>query len=194
MKRLTLALVVTAGTAAASYYIDERFDGAGLPPGWTCTTHNHASWDIRGGGPWGNYMELFAAGDHTTGTGEIYLTTPQVDVSPGKLYYRYEIKWTFTSIYSFLVSAGFKLYEVGNGTPLVSHPLLVGGTGIWYAVAGSVDVNGDKDIYGQWYGVASYTSGIYSYLYVYVDTVQFNSEDMAALAPASLGRVKVLFR
>ncbi len=49
------ALILLAGaTAGATYYLDERFEGANFPPsGWSTANNGYGSWSSGTGGPAG---------------------------------------------------------------------------------------------------------------------------------------------
>jgi hypothetical protein len=92
LARVTAALaaaLVLAAAAEGKLYLDERFDGAGLPEGWTYRIEKTAGWSINSGGPWGNYLYMYAVGYPHVGDGRINVDTKHVGVAAGSMYYRF---------------------------------------------------------------------------------------------------------
>ena len=181
-------LVLAAAAAGAAYYIDERFDGSGLPPGWTYSTQNYAGWSIRSGGPWGNYLDMYAGGSPTVGDGWIRVDTQHVAVAAGPLYYRSQTYRTWSG-YTLVGSSWFYFYQEGTSAPLASFSIT---NESWQAKEGSVTAAG-RPVYLRWRVSAGSWMSHGCGVMLRVDTVQLSSLPMTGVAPASLGKVKALY-
>lgn len=187
--RRAVALLLIAGSAAATYYIDERFDGTSLPPGWTYEKENTAGWYIYAGGPWGNYLYMYAAGSPTAGDGWINVYTKHVSVAVGALYYRFQTYRTWSG-YTFVGSSLFALYQEGSSTPLASFSIT---NASWQVKEGMVTASG-RPVYGRWRVSAGSWMSHGCSVALRVDTVQLSSLPVTGVGPASLGKVKALLR
>lgn len=194
MKCVWYCLVFAAAAASAGYYLDERFNGSGLPSGWRFSHTNIGNWSIVGG-PWGNCIMLHASGTAHGQSGTAVLETSCIAAAAGTIYYRFDYRWTWSAVSSSLVGAGFRMYAVGSSTPLASIAFNPNEAGPWRVLAGSFDLASSASLYGYWYAIgAGSGSFYYGQLDVYIDTVQVSNESMTGAAPASLGRVKALYR
>jgi hypothetical protein len=203
LARVTAALaaaLVLAAAAEGKLYLDERFDGAGLPEGWTYRIEKTAGWSINSGGPWGNYLYMYAVGyPHVgdgrinvyphVGDGRINVDTKHVGVAAGSIYYRFRTYRTWSG-YTLVGSSWFYFYQEGTSAPLASFSIT---NPSWQVKEGSVTAAG-RPVYLRWYVTAGYWLSHGCSVALRVDTVQLSSVPMTGVAPASLGRVKALFQ
>lgn len=168
------AAAILAGAAAinAAYLIDERFNGSGLPAGWSFANYGVGSWSIVNG-PWGNCVRLYGSGSMHYGGGEARLRTNDLSVGPGNIYYRFYRSWSWSAPAPALVSARFRIYRVGSSTPLVNLAFDAYQTS-WREVTGYLTLTEAITLYGYWTAAGSFQSGSNGSCYLYVDTVQFS--------------------
>ncbi len=191
MKRviITAAVVALATAAAGVYYIDERFNGAGLPEGWTYRIQRKAGWYIRSGGPWGNYLYMYAAGQPTVGDGQIDVDTKHVGVAAGSIYYRFLTYRTWSG-YTLVGSSWFYLYQEGTSTPLASFSIT---NPTWQVKEGSATAAG-RPVYLRWRVSAGSWMSHGCSVMLRVDTVQLSSLPMTGVVPTSMGKIKAALR
>jgi hypothetical protein len=203
--RTTLLLVVAAAllasaAARATYYLDERFEGAEFPPaGWQVSHTKNAGWYHGWESPPGTYCYAAATAhgppESTRGLETAALIAPTFTVpAPTVLYYRFVYRLNFSNRGGLrlpLDGGGFYLYYVDTGERLVdldfyelAYP--------WKEVNGSVAVAANRPLAAAWY--VAYGLPGPGGVWFDVDTCQICDENLTAVAPASLGRVKALFR
>ena len=192
-----LIAALLASTASATYYLDERFEGSQFPPaGWELLATTHANWYQQSGPPPdGAYAFGYASTPETRdATAYANLVAPSFILpAPGTLYYRFRYTTTATTraLPGRSVAGEFYLYYVDTSEPLVD---LIFDDVIytWEEATGSTPAAGGRAIRAAWrveYGLTIPGAFIFC-----VDTCQVNDEPMTAATPASLGRVKALFR
>jgi hypothetical protein len=186
------ALLAGATAAAGAYLIDERFNGGGLPAGWTFSSYGVGSWSIVNG-PWGNCLRLYGSGSMHYGGGQATIKTNYLSLQPGTIHYRFYRSWSWSAPSPVLVATLFRIYRVGSSTPLVEQSFSPYQTG-WLEVTGSVALTTAATIYGYWSASGSFQSGSNGSCYLFVDTVQFSNEAMTGFAPASFGKLKILYQ
>lgn len=195
MKKILLlaAALAFAGSAAeAVKYIDERFDGSFPPPGWTWRGGTLSGWTLRANGPWGNYAFGWAGVRGTTGSAAT-LDSKRINVPiRQRLYYSFRAladctmsinpRWEFWLLYAITEEPLAYLEWRGPFYPRE-----------WRCIEGSVVVGETSPVFAR-FGVSAWGSTIQGHAEFWVDTVQLADENLSAVSPASLGRVKALFR
>jgi hypothetical protein len=186
----TAALLAAAAANGAYYYLNQNFEGSWLPPGWsiqTATPNGNAGW-AQVTGPYGYCARGFAYSYYYQYPCYGFLYSPNFYVPAGTtLYYRFDYARTYGGS-SGSTGAGFYLYR---GTSPVYMRSLDGLTD-WTVASGSTPINTAGSYYGMWMIKAAGTG--LNYTYLYLDNVALSDELVEAAAPASLGRVKALFR
>ena len=188
-----LITAVLASAASATYYLDERVEGTQFPPpGWVLLKIGHATWYHERGAPGGGAYAFGYAGTPETGSamGWANLVAPPFTLpAPEILYYRF--LYTTDATTRTPPCGEFYLYYLDTGERLVDlifddvvYP--------WEEVMGSTPAAGGRAIGAAWR--TEYTLIIPGAFVFGVDTCQLSDEDLTAVAPASLGRVKALFR
>lgn len=173
-------------------YVDEGFEGAAFPPaGWTTTASLTAYWDKRTGGPWGNY----ALGSATSGGN--YTSWAQLDTYPfvvgaGKdLYYRFDCSKDGGGFGAYNVY--FQVRYAGTGSVLGGGSFPWTGSS-WGLFSCSANIPTAQPVFGRFYIYCGSTQNHWAGIAGHVDNVLFSDAPFAAVAPASLGRVKAVFR
>lgn len=187
--RAILIAALLASAAAATYYMDERFEVSVPPPGWT-SQGNQGGWTQEDGGPSGKYASSHLSGSGTY-NGTATLESPPMNLPLGTVYYRFEYYygyggWPYGNV------AEFVLYYAGTGTELVRVTVTWGMN--WGEREGSAVVSQALPVVARWRHLCS-SYGMHGSTATFsVDTCQISGDVMTAVAPASLGRVKALFR
>ena len=192
MRKLTItkaaALALAAATAAATqYYVDERFEDNWPPAGWRRVV---GGWQQESGGPWGNYALGYAT---TTGQKPVYTT---FESCPFTVRANSTVYWHFCHAERTLGVAGsagaeFYLRYDGSSEYIVRRPVTWGG---WKHEYGSAKVAEARPLRAGFSGWVWAWPGHSAYVIISLDNVQFADESLVAVSPASLGRVKALFR
>jgi len=193
---LLASALLGATRAGAVYYLDERFEGTHFPPpGWK-KVNNGGSWSRLSGPPPNlayaegiamvNEPSLWSRATPPEGS----LVSPPLSVPAATtLYYRF--------IYRAMMAARFPPYcefsicYADNGERFVDvflDPLQYE----WEEVSGSVSAAGGRTILAVWRVACSSippAGTIFD-----IDNCQISDEVMTAVAPASLGRVKAIYR
>lgn len=190
--RLVATAVLVAAAVAATHFIDERFEGSVPPPGWT-ESCSRGDWTSGTGGPWGNFADGFANPQYPY-FGQAEMDSPPMAIGSGKTaYYRFYCRSGASG------NAGgfgwyFYLYYRDNpGSPFVTVNLRENSA--WHERTGSANVARSEPVVARWrvHGGALMPPGS-AYIYLNVDTAQISDLPLTAVAPASLGRVRALFR
>jgi len=197
---LIAATALLASAAAATYYLDERFEGTEFPPaGWRVFQINNGNWYHGGTWPPGN--GYYAAGNATQPgrmtmdyVAAALIAPPFTVPAPKTLYYRF-VYCVILSTRGDLPLPGFAgefyLYYVDTGEPL-EHLIFNGPVYPWAEASGAVPVAANRPVTAVWY--VAYLPPDHGTTLFDVDTCQICDENLTAVAPASLGRVKALFR
>ena len=172
--------------------MDERFDGSFPPPGWTWRGGTLSFWTLRTNGPWGNYAFGWAGVRGTTGS------TATLDSKLINVPVRRRLHYSFRALADCVMSVNvrweFWLLYAGTEEPLEylewRGPF---SPREWRSIEGSVVVNGTLPVFAR-FRVSAWGSTIQGHGEFWVDTVQLGDEDLSVLAPASLGRVRALFK
>lgn len=171
--------LLAAAAACGQVYLEENFDGATFPPtGWTTYGSGNWSWINGGGNAYGT------AGANRFETAGAHLKSPDFNVDAGKVL---RIRFRYTSSttgspgsayrWAFFSSGWTKMIMATTWTQVDELTSPVETTGLYY-FRFDISVNG-----------GSYTGGGAT---LYVDDVLI-TDDVEAVTPASLGRVKALF-
>lgn len=194
---IVIAMAATAASAAgAAVYVDEDFESRWLPEGWSTGKGGQGpgsyetGWIRQREGPPHNYHAM-AYGYAQRAMGYAYLRTPNLNVPANTtVYYGYDYKFGWTStLLRFL--AVMQCFHVGHSTPFYE-----GGhqrRSSWEKVRYHFTVPESSPFYVQWYIYVNAGSNPGS-LNFWLDNVTLTDEEYHAVAPASLGRVKALFR
>jgi len=181
-------ILVAAAAAGATRYLDQRFNGSFPPGGWSIVNYNGCEWYGGTGGPNGNYA-------HGTGappsyeSGYAILDSPTMNIPQGTtVYYRYQYSFGIGGVMS--GDARFYLLYTDNQSILASYGI---SSWSWAWASGSAAVTRAAPIRARWHFSAG-SAGMPTFIEYCVDTCQITDEPMDAVAPASLGRVKTLFR
>ena len=184
-----LAFVARATTAGATYYLDERFEGAFPPDGWT-NQGNQGGWDQRSGGPSAKYAHSYLYGSSTY-NGWATLESPAMNIPSGTVYYRFEYYYGYGG-WPYGNLAEFVLYYAGTAVQLV-RVTFPGGMN-WGVCAGTAVVSQSLPVVARWRHTCS-SYGMHGSTATFnVDTTQISDAPMTAVTPASLGRIKALYK
>jgi hypothetical protein len=172
-------LIITASAASAATYVSQDFEGSTFPPtGWTTYGTGNWSWVNGGGNAYGT------AGANRFETANAHLQSPDFNVEAGKVLrirFRYTSSTTGSpgSAYRWAVFSGgwSKMIMATTWTQVdeLTNPVETTGS---YCFKFDINVNG-----------GAYTGGGAT---LRVDDVLVTDRE-AAVAPASLGRVKAAF-
>lgn len=195
MKRRGIAaLIAAAGVfaagASATVYVDERFEGQVPPPGWRVRLQE-GEWTGAAGGHPGRCArgEVRPEFQHL---GYADLFSPYLSIGAGRtaycrFYYRggyqggaYYADWFFALSYQ------------GSSTFIASFVLPAAAN--WTLWEGSAKVNRSVPVEAMWSVAGVYQYGSQAVIWMTVDTAQIADEPFTAVAPASLGRVRALFK
>jgi len=181
-----LALAAAAG-AATQYYVNEKFEGKWPPAGWRSVV---GAWQRESAGPWGNYAFGYRT---TTAQERVYAT---FESCPFTVRANSTVYWHFCHAARTLgvpASAGVEFYlrYDGSSKNIVRTPLAFGE---WKHVYGSAKVPEARPLRAAFSGWVAAWPGHSAYVLISLDNVQFADESLVAVSPASLGRVKALFR
>lgn len=188
--QLLAAALTAAAAVAATYYLDEDFDEGTLPAGWQARTSGNGrayyTFERRGGG----YYFYAGVEARSEEYAAVELTSPQFTAPPGTLYYRFD----FTSYSYGSATAGkhFAVKYVGSTTNIIYEILPANSS--WHVEAGSFYVGEAKPIVAIWDISVGAAPGRYGSGSMGLDDVAIADNANIAVAPASLGRVKALFR
>lgn len=184
-------LVVMAGItpAAGTYYLDERFDVSVPPPGWEQVSY-YGSWHRETGGPSGPYASVHMFGGGNYGGYAYLYTAPITFPQNGTAYIRYICRGGGAG-YGIL-GARFYLCYYPSGSVLASFTPYLNTE--WSEATGSVVVTLPQLIQGYWrFTCTSYSNhgggGGWD-----IDNCQISDENPTTVMPASLGRVRAVFR
>ncbi len=180
------------GEAEAVKYLDERFDGPFPPPGWSAQGGTLSGWELHANGPWGNYAFGWAGVRGTTGSTAV-LDSKAVNVPRGR-----RLDYSFRALANCTMSVNvrweFWLLYAGTEEPLEHlewrgpfYPVE------WRAIGGHVIVSKSLPVFAR-FSVTAWGNTIQGHGEYWVDTVQLADEDLSAASPASLGRLKALFK
>jgi len=195
MKKIVLlvAAFAFAGSVAETVkYIDERFDGSFPPPGWSRRGGTLSGWKLRANGPWGNYAFGWAEVRGTTGS------SATLDSKHVRFPIRRRLYYSFRALADCTMSINprweFWLLYAGTEEPLEylewRGPFW---PREWRCIEGSVFVGKTLPVFAR-FRVSAWGNTIQGGAQFYVDTVQVADEELTAVSPASLGRVKALFK
>jgi hypothetical protein len=181
-----LALAAAAG-GVTQYYVNERFEGAWPPAGWRVVT---GGWVRESGGPWGNYALGYRT---TTGQERVYTT---FESCPFKVRANSTVYWHFCHAADTMgvpASAGTEFYlrYDGSSEDIFREALAFGE---WKHALGSTKVAQAKPVRAGFSGWVTAWPGHSAYVIMSLDNVQLADEPLVGVAPASLGRVKALFK
>ncbi len=195
MKRV-LIIAITAALAAAAAdatdFVNEKFEGSFPPPGWTTKYEGTASgyWTQREGGPWGKYAQGIVS-SYEQGYVRITLMSPEFNVKANtKVYYFFHHRFEWYG-HSTVETDFYIAYVPPHSGNLIDFGLGVDGewgssTG-WkvFGLSGRVKAYWRVWVTNYWRQAGGALS---------LDNVVISDEDPSAVSPASLGRVKALFR
>jgi hypothetical protein len=190
MKPMAVAVFAAAAAAAgAVYYLDERFEGTQFPPpGWTVANYNGVTWSQGTGGPQGKYARGFGNPPLYSG-GYAVLESPSMNIPQGRTAY---VRFGY---YLYLTgpppSSYFYLLYPDTGEYLITwHPTIMSS---WLFYTGNAVVSRNAPVKGRWrvYLITAPSQALVDFR---VDTAQISDEDLTAVLPASLGRVKAIYR
>jgi hypothetical protein len=196
MKRvLIIAVAAVIGAAAwADDFVREGFEGSTFPPAWWKVKRGGdfpGNWVPGSGGPWGAYTRGWAASGDCESSWATLSTYVFKVPAQTEIYYcfYYDLDgggngWFEAIFYiEYVDPPGGYLVEKRFHTPVR-----------WQCVSGRAVIGSTARVKAVWhvYAVADwrYECGLDFLL----DRVTITDEDPAAVAPASLGRVKALFR
>lgn len=194
----TILIILWAAAVAAQavYYFDERFNGPELPVNWITHNENGGYWDWHssGGSP-GAYITGFTigGGEENSPTAVACIETPPFTIPQGNtLYYRYFYTFNVGAYHS-NISNAFYIYYTDNSQRLVEL-LDVPNYSSWHLLAGSAVVSRAAPLRAAWRATGRGAMGRAGGCAYSVDTVQITDMALTAATPASLGRVKALYR
>ena len=194
MKKVLIIATATALAAGglAFDFVHEGFEGSFPPPGWTTKYEGTAGgyWTRLENGPWGRYA-IGVVESYEQGYVRITLMSPEFNVNANsKVYYRFHSR--FTSAGHSTVHTDFYIAYVPADSGNLIH-LSPGRDQEWKLVTGSIvfSLRGRVKAYwrvwvtnnGRWAGGAWR-----------LDNIIISDEDPTPVEPASLGRVKALFK
>ncbi|NIT36801.1 MAG: hypothetical protein GTN49_09910 [candidate division Zixibacteria bacterium] len=187
---ITTAAALTLAAAAAGatqYYVNENFDGNWPPAGWRRVT---GGWMQESEGPWGNYALGYRT---TTGQERAYAT---LESCPFTVRANSTVYWHFCHAERTLgvpgsAGAEFYLRYDGSSEDIFRTPLT---WGEWKHAFGSAKVAEARPLRAGFSGWVTAYPGHSAYVIISLDNVQFADESLVGVSPASLGRVKALFR
>ncbi len=187
---LGVAASLAPSAAAAKVYVDENFDAGKMPDGWSARTAGEGSANYGFVARAGGYCYWAAVTVRDGQYGLVELKSRQLAVPVGTLYYLFD----FTS-YSYGTATVGKRFFVrydgsSNDIKYVSLPT----NSDWHVEGGSFYVGEAKPIIAYWAISAGAAPGRYGTGSMGLDNVKLFDEASVAVAPASLGRVKALFR
>jgi hypothetical protein len=190
MRRIGCVMVAAALAAPAlamKYYVREDFDGAFPPEGWVRVC---GGWTQGAEGPWGPYAIGVV---NTTASTPVYATfeSPAFTVPPaGKVHWQF---WHDEDTMGVPGSAGAEFYLRYDGTSEYACNLVLP-WGEWKLQIGDAVVTRGGAVragFSVWVTAWPPQS---AYGIMYLDNVRLADASMVGVAPASLGRVKALFR
>jgi hypothetical protein len=197
---LLAGALLLGARAGAAYYLDERFERMHFPPpGWRVVEDGSAGWyRVTGPPPNGAYAEGTAGVPEPPATSraagpDASLVSPPFTVPAAKtLYYRF-IYVTMLTVRSppYPLYAEFYICYADTGERLVDiilNPLQY----IWEEASGSTTAAANRPIIAVWR--ATYGPPYPGWFLFKVDNCQLSDEDLTEVAPASLGRVKAIYR
>jgi hypothetical protein len=136
------------GEAEAVKYLDERFDGAFPPPGWSLQVGTLSGWKLEADGPWGNYAYGWAGVRGTMGSTAVLDSKP-INVPVGRRFY-YNFRALIDCLMSINVRWKFYLLYDGTEEPLEyvewSNPF---NPPEWRCIEGSVVVAKAKPVFAR---------------------------------------------
>jgi len=181
-----MALAAVAG-GVTRYYVNETFEGNWPPAGWRSVT---GVWQQESRGPWGKYALGVA---QTTGQKPVYTTLEscRFTVRANSTVYWHFCHAERTMGVAGSAGAEFRLRYDGSSEDIFRAPLAWGG---WKHAYGSTKVPEARPLRAGFSGWVTAWPGHTAYVLISLDNVQFADESLVAVAPASLGRVKALFR
>jgi len=183
--------LIFAGTAGGKIYVDEHFDGPGLPEGWSFwkSEYGYNSWG-KYSGPWGDYISIYTSSIvmHSSGCG-VY--SQYIRLAAGT--YQYKFQARIGSVYNvFYVGATFYVYDAGLEKYIVTRDLLAECSG-WTCIAGDFSVSNQTLVSLGWRVSAGASMSRTSDIALWFDEVTLCT-GYPGVGATSLGRVKALFR
>jgi hypothetical protein len=187
---LTLTWVLAAAGAPATVYLDEGFDEGKMPTGWQARTSGNGiayySFEKRAGG----YCYYASVEARSEQYAAVELTSKQLTVTPGTLYYRFDFASTHYGSAS--TSKVFSAKYVGSSSSIF-YEILPTSSG-WHVETGSFYVGEAKPIVAIWEISVGAAPGRYGTGTFSLDDVAIADDPNFAVAPASVGKVRALFR
>ena len=196
MKRVLIIVIgatFAAATADATDFVNEDFEGTLFPPsGWTTKGEGTASgsWTERGGGPWGRFADGQVV-SYEQGYVRITLMSYEFDLKANtKVYYGFDYRFQYGGNYTDVGADFYIAYVPSPGGNLVYCRLPGSG---WTYFSGYVVNTHEARVKAHW---RIWVSNSFRYAggALWLDNVVISDEDPSAVAPASLGRVKALFK
>jgi hypothetical protein len=196
MKSVIWVVVLWAmgATAAAPVtYIDERFNNGCPPPGWTTQDNGRGHFYPGSSGPYGSYAYAYSTVSSMTSPGWAYLESTSFNIVQGQtLYYRFQYDFYRSPSLGSAWGAFYIVVPV-SGQILTSWSRNTT-SGDWTEMSGTYVPPYNATVAARWrLDVAVSSMGGQTGRFS-IDTCQIGTDDFAAVAPASLGRVKAVFR
>ncbi len=191
---IVVAVLAAAGLADAKVYVDENFEQSVPPPGWTSSKSGEgAGWDAEAGGPWGTYALGWAsssAGVERWAKMDTYSFTVPAEA---KLAFRFDYKYGHGGYEAPNRATFALLYAAYPEQIFASHGMML--TSTWRGFEGTaVATRGGlvKVRFEVWVkNPHPRRVAIYAWD---VDNVVVVDAGEYAVAPASLGRVRAVFK
>jgi len=191
--RVTIILAAWAAGAAAVTFIDERFNNGCPPPGWTTQNNGRTSFNLGSGGPAGPYATASATISSMTSPAWAYLDSTPFNITQGQtLYYRFQYDMYRSPSLGSAWGTFYIIVTVGG--QILTSWSRNSTTGEWTEYSGYYVPLYDATVVARWrFDCAVSSMGGQSGRFS-IDTCQIGTESFAAVAPASLGRVRAVFR
>lgn len=191
---LGAALILNPAGAGAVYYLDERFEPTQFPPpGWTEYNQGGGDW-FRS--TWGSYYGI--------AIGQANASTPNTDrwadlesfpvalAANTILYFGFAARTERSGVLN-LVEQRFYIYNVISS--FVYADVTVGPGTSWHREEGTALLGSEAaTVKARWHVHIRTGAPPGGGARFYIDNCQLCDEPMTAVAPASLGRVKAVFR
>jgi len=185
------AALVLAAAAGATTFVNEDFEGTFPPTGWKKECSNRGNWTRGTGGPWGPYASgsTYSA---ESGLSRAALFTLQFNVrAEMRLSYRFDYGHFDVGHQSYTGALFYIAYQdQPPGTPVY---VKLSKTSGWKRFSGEAVFYRAGPVKATW-AVWCENTWRYGYSYLRVDNVLIADKPSPAVAPASLGRVRALFR